>query len=338
MKGLVLFLAAVAVSNPVHDVLLMPSGEICVLRTAESGIENISNELAMFSSSGQLSWQVEVASVRRDAAGGVLLLTEEGNILCACEEGGGYTDVFIGIYNSSGEILNSDVISRECYDSPECICAVEEGILLVWDSWSEERGIHLAFLGENAAVRNTEFISGTAHPMNTALDHRSGATILGVSPIAAEEEVLFGLSDQGSVLWSSNCFPEGAMVIHDIEVEESGEFTVLWGDVTVGVDGSSLLLTSHSNCGDVTALETIPFETIAEISAVNILQGGKALIVSNSIRLLETDLDGNILTEVYLEPCHVYSHVIPWETRGYILYGLNGLEAFTGDGHSIFRI
>ncbi len=338
MKVLIFLAAAVAYCNPVHDVLVMPSGEVCVLGSAESTTEISNNELTMLTPSGDVLWQMDTPPVRAGAAGGVLSLTARGNIFCACEEGDGYTDVLMGLYSPSGEVLSTDMISRECYDSPQAVCAVGDGMLLAWDSWSEERGIHLAVISENGTVESTEFIAGTIHPMNIAMDHQGGVTVLGVSPVASEEGVLFGLSQEGSVLWSSSYCPEDAMVIHDIAVEDSGEFAVLWGTVPVGIGSSSLILTRHSAGGGVTESETEPFQSIADISAVNLVHGEKVLIVSNSIHLVETDLNGHILTETDLPPCYAYSNIIKWCTGGYILFGQDGIEAFTSSGESVFKI
>jgi len=331
-------MAAICSGN-VIDAVSLPHGDVCLLFSETTETEATTLKLCRYRPLEGVLWSLETPPVRADAAQGVLGLTPEGKIITAVQINEGYTDIFIGTYSQGGELLHADTLTTQCYDEPQTICSTEEGMVLAWDSWSEERGVHLATIDEEGVVTGKHFITPTAHPMNIAMDHNAGLTVVGVSPLAAEDDVLFGINENGSVLWSvgTDCgLPDEASMILDIALEEDGGFQVLWNSGPAGGEVPRYVVTTHLAGGEVLEKVYDPVFRPDGIYALNLLRGGELLqagyfFEEEGYHVTRTDLSGNPAAQLTLPSDFTFQNVKPWDADGYIVYGFDGLQAVTGN-------
>jgi len=143
----------------------------------------------------------------------------------------------------------------ECYDSPQALTSTACGFILLWDSWSQQRGIHIALVSWEGIVSKTCFVSYTINPGPVAMD--AGEVVLvGLSPLLADRDVLFCYSPDGDLLWSEAPeLPETAQLIEKIELLESGLFTVLWHSLPDSEGGTVSTFTRHDCKGGIISIE-----------------------------------------------------------------------------------
>lgn len=234
----------------VHEIALQ-SGDICSVVPLD--IDGITALLLTKcrASSGELLWSVESPMVRSDAAYGLVCEGASGNVLSVCSYGEGYTDILIQLIDPAGNVIRRDTIAMQCYDSPQALRFTGEGFVLLWDSWSEQRGVHMALIDNNGSVAKTEFVSYTVNPGPVALS--AGNVIrVGLSPILAQSDVLFCYSPEGELLWSlAPPLPASAELIQEISLKVTGEFSVVWRSLPRSDGETGIVVTEHYSNGEI---------------------------------------------------------------------------------------
>ena len=241
-----LFCAIIFSASGLTDSLPLSDGGIC--RVIRDDLNEYTSVLRIESvdSGGAVRWTAEALPVRNDALSGLISESAQGGILFASAFGEGYTDILLQLFSDRGELLNADTVSLVCYDSPQALVVTENGFALAWDSWSEERGIHLAFISSQGRVVDTRFATGTVNPGPVALESIDGWLVLGVSPILAEDDVLFFYSRTGERRRSITPeLPDEAQLIESIQHSETGTFSVVWKSLP-DEDGNAVIsITEH---------------------------------------------------------------------------------------------
>jgi hypothetical protein len=238
-----------AVSGFIHSVPLSDGG-ICGVIQEELGEYTSVLRIESVDSGGAVRWTAGALPVRNDAVSGLVSESSDGKILFASAFGEGYTDILLQLFNGSGDLLNSDTISLVCYDTPLALVSTSEGFALAWDSWSGERGVHIAFLDGDGTVVRTVFVTGTVNPGPAALAVFHSSVIIGVSPLLAQDEILFCYSEDGERLWADRpVLPEGAELIESIAPSGDGTLSVLWKSLPDADGRTHDTVTEHSVTG-----------------------------------------------------------------------------------------
>ena len=304
MKSFVLLSLLVACTSPGANgniVSVLPvSGDGCyIISSSQVFPQSDAISVSLLSEVGELIWKHENATVRDDAGGGVLCPGEDGGVVTAVTFGTGYTDILITKWSSSGEELNSDTISFVCYDSPMNLFQFGEGFVLMWDSWSSQRGLHLALLDENGTVIETVFAVETLHPGPTAFTTEDNSFVLAVSPILAHDNPeLTSYASVHDVVWS-HFLPEKdhdyADFIVDLSFAPSGELVALWRTM----EPESYYVTEHSRNGNMLKYYSFPMERFSEMSFAG-LQAGMEMVLmghtqeESTFWIAFTDLQGEL--------------------------------------------
>ena len=243
--GLICIMIA-AVSGSVHSVPLTDGG-FC--RVIQNEINDCTSVLRIESvdSSGSVRWMADALPVRNDAVSGLVSESSDGKILFTSEFGEGYTDILLQLFSNEGDLLNSDTISLVCYDSPQALISTGVGFVLAWDSWSEERGVHLAFISADGSIDRTEFLTGTVNPGPVAMAELGNTVVVGVSPILSEGEILFFYSENGERLHAETpVLSQHAQLIESLQPTGAGTFSVHWKSLSDSDGNTMETATEHS--------------------------------------------------------------------------------------------
>lgn len=263
--------------------------------------------VSLLSEEGQLIWKHESTTVRGDAVGGVLCPGEDGGVVTAVTFGTGYTDILITKWSTTGEVLASDTISFFCYDSPLDLFQFKDGYVLMWDSWSSQRGLHLALLDENGAVIETIFAVETLHPGGTAMTIEDNSFVLAVSPILAlENPELTCYSSVHDVVWS-HLLPvkdhDYADFVVDVSYAPSGELVALWRTMATGEQPAEYCVTKHSRNGNMLDYYSFPTEWFSDFSFAGLRAGTEMVLMGHSSEesafwIAFTDLKGELIKKL----------------------------------------
>lgn len=217
-------------ADVVDEIVLQDGSRICIV-LEEDGFDLL--PVVTGEAPGGSPWRFEAPRVREDAPGGYLCSAGEGCVLAAVAYGTGYTDILLVLLGPDGAVLGSDTIAFTCYDSPYELLATEEGYTLLWDSWSEERGLHLAFIGPECSVDTTLFVAETVNPGPAEMIVFRDHILVAVSPLLAVDRVLFCFSSRGEPEWSVYpLLPQGADFITGLSADSAG-ITMSWRALTV---------------------------------------------------------------------------------------------------------
>ncbi|MCK5841503.1 MAG: hypothetical protein KAH31_05010 [Candidatus Sabulitectum sp.] len=263
--------------------------------------------IGLLSPEGELLWERESGTVRGDATDVSACPCFDGGFLTALAFGIGYTDILITKWSTTGEVIASDTISFFCYDSPQNLFQFQDGYVLMWDSWSSQRGVHLARLDQNGSVIETVFAVETLHPAGTALAVEENSFAVAVSPIVAiENPQLTGYGSVDNVLWS-HFLPEkdheyGDFVV-DLSYAPSGELVALWRTMATGEQPASYCVTEHSRNGDMLEYYSFPMEEFSDISFAGLQAGTDIVLMGHSPEesafwIAFTDLQGELIEKL----------------------------------------
>ncbi len=293
--------------NDILAVLPVP-GEGCYFISSQntSGYETVICA-GLLSLEGELLWERESGIVRVDATGVSACLCRDGGFLTALAFGIGYTDILITKWNIEGEALSSDTISFLCYDSPQNLFQFKNGFVLMWDSWSSQRGVHLARLDQNGSVIETVFAVETLNPASTALAADDNSFVVAVSPIVAcDNPALTAYTAVDTLLWS-HFLPEKdhnyADFVVDLSYTPSGELVALWETMATGEQPASYCVTEHSRNGDMLDYYSFPMERFSDISFRG-LQAGTGIVLmghspeKSAFWIAFTGLHGNLIEKM----------------------------------------
>ncbi len=312
MKSFVLLSLLVVCTSPgaYGDILsvLPVSGEGCYLISSSRMYhENDLIYVSLLSEDGELIWKHENATVRGDAVDAVLCPGLDGGIVTAVTFGTGYTDILITKWSRSGEELNSDTISFECYDYPRNLFQFSDGYVLVWDSWSSQKGLHLALLDENGTVIETVFAFETLYPGSTSVTVEDNSFVLAVSPILAlDNSELTSYASVHDVLWS-HFLPEKddvcADLVVDVSYAPSGELVALWRTMATGEQPASYCVTVHSQNGHMLEYYSSPLSAFTGASFTGLKAGTEIVLMGHSQEesafwIAFTDLKGELIEKL----------------------------------------
>ncbi len=312
MKSFVLLSLLVACTSPeaYGDILsvLPVSGEGHYLVSSQNISENeTAISIGLLSQEGELLWERESVIVRGDAIDASACTCFDEGFLTAIAFGIGYTDILITKWSTTGEVLASDTISFFCYDSPLDLFQFKDGYVLMWDSWSSQRGLHLALLDENATVIETVFAVETLHPGPTALTVDNNSFVLAVSPILAiDSPELTSYSSVHDVIWSQylpvrdDDYPDFA---YDVSYAPSGELAVLWNTMATGEQSASYCVTVHSQEGHMLEYYSSPVSVFTGTSFTGLKAGTELVLMGHSPEessfwIAFTDLQGELIEKL----------------------------------------
>lgn len=259
------------------------SGDGCyIISSSRMYAESDTIYVSLLSEEGELIWKHENTTVRNDAVGAVLCPGLDGGIVTAVTFGTGYTDILITKWSSSGEELNSDTISFVCYDSPSNLFQFSDGYVFMWDSWSSQRGLHLALFDENGTVIETVFAVETLHPGSTAITVEDNSFVLAVSPILAlDNPQLTSYASVNDVVWSDFLTEKDhdyADFVVDVSYAPSGELVALWRTM----EPESYYVTEHSRNGNMLEFYSFPMEGFSELSFTGLKAGTEMVLMGHS--------------------------------------------------------
>lgn len=177
MVSTLMTLAAVAVADPGWAI----SGRVLDVCSAEDGGAWLATASAHVGGSDAiLLIRIDAAGgavfvdtlgiVREDAASCRLISMENGGCAAAVEVGIGYTGTALRCYDSELMLNWKLVEDGFCYDSPyELLEMPEGGLLLLWDSWSDDRGLWVMRVSPGGETIWRSFVIPTAHPFYSCL-------------------------------------------------------------------------------------------------------------------------------------------------------------------------
>lgn len=221
-------LLLVGVPETMDDVTLL-NGGTCRIVQSEAGEYSSVLQVQYLNRDGDALWSSAALPVRRDAAAGTVIESPRGEILAACAFGEGYTDILLQLFDSTGNLLNADTISLNCYDTPQALAVTGSGFALAWDSWSEERGVHLAFVDHGGTVLSTDFVSETVNPGPVALVSAGSVLVLAVSPLLAQGDILNFYSTAGERIGAEKpILPDAAQLIQSASVVSGDSVETIW--------------------------------------------------------------------------------------------------------------
>ncbi len=258
--------------------------------------------LGLLSFDGNMLWQNEIATVREDAMAVSICSAQEGGILTATASGSGYTDILVTKWNSAGEALNSDTIAFFCYDTPYQLISFEKDYLLLWDSWSDERGLHLALIDSSGNIVNTSFVIPTMHPAPTVLSATENFFIIALSPIVTMEETsLVKFTGFESLVWSQVSQLEyefNPCYSQDLIIESSGKFVVIWELLEFMGEISKYVISEYSIDGTLDNCYDSSLTDFTEAVYVKLLPNSKMILLehssdSSTFQIILADIQGN---------------------------------------------
>ncbi|GEM_PF-3254839 len=179
--------------------------------------------LSRIDSEGEASFVDTLATVRDDAASCRLISIENGGCAAVAETGTGYTGVALRSYDQDGTLEWELIEDGFCYDSPyELLEIPGGGFLLLWDSWSEERGLWVMCVSpDGEAIWKTHAIP-TAHPFYSSMCAApdGGCAVTASTVTLVDENAAVMLNGEGSEVsgWS----------IEDLEVQGAFSSVGLW--------------------------------------------------------------------------------------------------------------
>lgn len=289
--------------------------------------------LGLLSFEGELLWQKETVTVRSDAEGVCLCPAPDNGILSATAFGTGYTDILITKWSSSGEVLNRDTMALECYDAPYQLTSFDEGFLLLWDSWSDERGLHLASIDSSGNIIDTIFAVETMHPAPAALSTTENSFILVASPVVTfDEPSLVNYAGLDSIIWSHDLpFEEEyyPCFVVDFFIEDSEKFNLLWDINGWSGEIDEYISTQHSKDGRVESSFESPFAEFTEAVFVELAQDNQVVLIeyfgeTSSFQIVFTDIQGNELERIPVDYNLNPSAVNCLPDNSFLVYGITG--------------
>ena len=304
IKNTLIFLSLFSSSMyaSVLNIYPIPNEGIYYASTQQLAPEEAQLFFGLLSPQGNLVWQKEIATVRSDAAAVSICPVSDGGILTATAYGTGYTDILVSKWSNSGEILNTDTIAYDCYDAPYQLTPFGEDYLLLWDSWSDERGLHLALVNSSGNVTETVFAVETAHPAPTILSSSENSFTVALSPaVTMEATSLVKFYELESIEWSqipqleddlNPCFAR------DMIVKDSGEFTVIWELFEFMGKISKCVIAEYSEDGTLMNCNDSFLTNFTEVVYVKLLPDGKMILLehssdSSTFQIILTDIQGN---------------------------------------------
>ncbi len=304
--GVAVTLSQIA-SGAIFEVLPVPGDGVYFLSADSSEFLESEISVGCISESGELLWKEPIGIRRSDAGGGVLCSSLDDGILTAVSCGGGYTDILILKCSNSGEILNRDTIAFVCYDTPSDLFAFNNGYILLWDSWSTERGLHLASIDSSGNVIETVFATGTIQPAASSVSSNSTSFVVAVAPLLMEGNTpLKAYTGIGDNIWSHRLprTEEGyADFVVDISYLDSGEQVALWSTLATCNDVNLSDLTVLSPDGEMIELIRAPLQDYSDASFVSLLGGQEIILTGRSSEessywIARTDIHGNPLQQL----------------------------------------
>lgn len=327
----------------------MQGGILDVLPVDGEGIylilgENVSPcetiiRIGLVSPDGILLWQNESVTVRSDAVASVICPAVDGGILSANAFGSGYTDILLTRWSRTGTVLNTDTIAMQCYDAPGGLIQHDGGYILLWDSWSEDRGLHLAELDESGNVLETVFAFETIHPGATTLAGDENLFVVGISPLlAGDNPALIGYSSFGHELWSFHMpweIQDSTDYIVALSLSDSGEQVALWKTLA----GSGCCTTVSEDCELLEYYPSLCTEyagatSIALYESENVIFSGP-FTEESTFWIACTDLQGNLTQKLAVNRNLTPSKIIPFGNSSFLV---TGTENDGEDGNILLRI
>ena len=290
---------------------------LCTYPSPNEGIYLVSSQpltlqedmmfLGLLSFDGNILWQEEIATVRSDAAAVSICSAQDGGILTATAYGTGYTNILVTKWNSAGEILNTDTIAYDCYDAPYQLTPFADGYLLLWDSWSDERGLHLASIDSTGDVIETVFAVETMHPAPSALSADENSFIVASSPaVIVEQNSLIKFAGLESIEWSQISQLEDEFdpcFSRDLIIEDSGKFIVLWELFDFMGEISKCIIAEYSIDGTLENCYDSSLTNFTEAIYVKLLPDGNMILIehvedSSFFQIITADIQGNEVQEI----------------------------------------
>lgn len=151
--------------------------------------------------------------VRSDAVNCQVAPMTGGGCAAATEVGMGYTAVSLRAYGADGNLDWEVVEDGTCYDSPcGLVEASDGGLYLLWDSWSDDRGLWVLRAEPDGEVTWRTFVLPTLHPMPSRLcPAPDGGCVVAATTLVLEGETCVVLLDgegRPETTWSSEVLQE----------------------------------------------------------------------------------------------------------------------------------
>jgi len=179
-----------------------------------------------------------LGTVRSDAAACRLAAAEDGGCLAAVELGEGYTLVSLQHRAADGARIRESTYDLTCYDSPHGLLAdAEGGALLLWDSWSDLRGLWVAKVLPDGRIAWSRCVLQTQHPYYDGFcSAPGGGCLVAASPLTAwGDTVMVEVDADGRTVdaWRAAALDSLGLCTCQGIWEEGGGFLSAWSEEPV---------------------------------------------------------------------------------------------------------